>query len=137
MKVGGASAGSLLAACLKSGLPLDDVVEQNLRLMSEFRRGGTRGRMGVCGCGQCQGGVGGAGCRQRRAGMGVVGKHQARLDPALNAPSAAAPAPLQTVLRSFLDASLPEDAHERCRDRAYVSPPACSQPGILRPCDDV
>lgn len=30
VKVGGASAGSLLAACLKSGMPLDEVVEQNL-----------------------------------------------------------------------------------------------------------
>lgn len=30
VKVGGASAGSLLAACLKSGMPLDDVVEQHL-----------------------------------------------------------------------------------------------------------
>lgn len=49
VKVGGASAGSLLAACLKSGMPLDDVVEQNLRLMADLRAGGTRGRLGVRG----------------------------------------------------------------------------------------
>lgn len=47
VKLGGASAGSLLAACIKSGMPLDDVVEQNLRLMGDLRRGGTRGRLGA------------------------------------------------------------------------------------------
>lgn len=47
VKVGGASAGSLLAACLKSGMPLDQVVEQNLRLMHDLRQGGTRGRLGA------------------------------------------------------------------------------------------
>jgi hypothetical protein len=47
VKLGGASAGSLLAACIKSGLPLGDIVEHNLRLMDDLRRGGTRGRLGV------------------------------------------------------------------------------------------
>ncbi|KAL4443023.1 hypothetical protein ABPG77_008514 [Micractinium sp. CCAP 211/92] len=47
VKLGGASAGSLLAACIKSGMPLDNVVEQNLRLMDDLRRGGTRGRLGA------------------------------------------------------------------------------------------
>lgn len=32
---------------LAAGMPLDDVVEQNLRLMDDLRRGGTRGRLGV------------------------------------------------------------------------------------------
>jgi hypothetical protein len=28
-------------------MPLDDIVEQNLRLMADLRKGGTRGRLGV------------------------------------------------------------------------------------------
>ncbi|KAL4457761.1 hypothetical protein ABPG75_012626 [Micractinium tetrahymenae] len=72
VKLGGASAGSLLAACIKSGMPLDDVVDQNLRLMDDLRRGGTRGRLGA-------------------------------------------------VLKAFLQQHLPEDAHEKCRERAYVA----------------
>jgi hypothetical protein len=70
--VGGASAGSLLAACLKSGMPLDQVVEQNLRLMHDLRQGGTRGRLGA-------------------------------------------------VLNKFLVEHLPEDAHIKCQDQAYVA----------------
>ena len=47
VQLGGASAGSLLAATIKSGMPLDSIVEQNLRLMADLRAGGTRGRLGV------------------------------------------------------------------------------------------
>jgi hypothetical protein len=47
VKLGGASAGSLLAACIKSGMPLDSLVEQNMKLMHDLRQGGTRGRLGV------------------------------------------------------------------------------------------
>lgn len=52
VKIGGASAGSLLAACIKSGMPLDNIVEQNLRLLADLRQGGTRGRLGVRGVDQ-------------------------------------------------------------------------------------
>ena len=72
VKLGGASAGSLLATCIKSGMTLDAIVEQNQRLMADLRQGGTRGRMGP-------------------------------------------------VLRAFLDANLPEDAHIACSGKAYVS----------------
>ena len=48
-KVGGASAGSLLAACVQSGMAFDYVTEQCLRFMHELRIGGARGRMGVRG----------------------------------------------------------------------------------------
>jgi len=47
-KLGGASAGSLIAACVKSGMPLDEITEQCLRLMHDCRVSGTRGRLGVC-----------------------------------------------------------------------------------------
>ncbi|EFN58812.1 hypothetical protein CHLNCDRAFT_56906 [Chlorella variabilis] len=72
VKIGGASAGSLLAACIKSGMPLDNIVEQNLRLLADLRQGGTRGRLGA-------------------------------------------------VLHSFLREHLPEDAHLKCKDKAYVA----------------
>ena len=71
-KLGGASAGSLIAACIKAGMPLDDVTEQCLRLMHDCRVHGTRGRLGP-------------------------------------------------VLEAFLEDHLPEDAHERCREKAYVA----------------
>jgi hypothetical protein len=50
IKLGGASAGSLLAACIKADMPLDGLVESNMRLMSDLRQGGTRGRLGVRAC---------------------------------------------------------------------------------------
>lgn len=112
--MGGASAGSLLAACLKSGMPLDSVVEANLRLMADLRAGGTRGRLGV------------RRERQTPGGSRQCGMHRA-LQPAtmpidllLLAATAALAAP-QAVVRQFLEERLPEDAHERCRDRAFVS----------------
>lgn len=46
-KLGGASAGSLIAACIKSGMSLDEVTEQCLRLMHDCRVNGTRFRLGV------------------------------------------------------------------------------------------
>ncbi|KFM26326.1 hypothetical protein F751_4819 [Auxenochlorella protothecoides] len=45
-KVGGSSAGSLLAVCLTSGMRLDDITEFSLRLMADCRLHGTRGRLG-------------------------------------------------------------------------------------------
>lgn len=45
-KLGGASAGSLIAACVGSGMSLEQVTEQTLRLMEDCRRNGTRGRLG-------------------------------------------------------------------------------------------
>ncbi|GAB4816375.1 hypothetical protein N2152v2_003421 [Parachlorella kessleri] len=71
-KVGGASAGSLIAAVHQCGMELDFVVEQCMRFMHELRAKGTRGRLGAQLC-------------------------------------------------SFLQSSLPQDAHERCRDKAYVA----------------
>lgn len=47
VKVGGASAGSLIAAVLQSGMPLDFVTEQCMRFMADLRDNGARGRMGV------------------------------------------------------------------------------------------
>ena len=46
-KVGGASAGSLIAAVHQCGMDLDFVVEQCMRFMHELRAKGTRGRLGV------------------------------------------------------------------------------------------
>ena len=45
-RVAGASAGSLIAACVKAGMPLDDITAQCLRLMDDCRRNGSRGRLG-------------------------------------------------------------------------------------------
>jgi hypothetical protein len=45
-KLGGASAGSLIAACVGSGMSMEQVTEQTLRLMEDCRRNGTRGRLG-------------------------------------------------------------------------------------------
>lgn len=45
-KVAGASAGSLIAAVVKSGMPVDEVTEQSMRLMADLRQHGTRGRLG-------------------------------------------------------------------------------------------
>ncbi len=57
--MGGASAGSPLAACLKSGMPLDEVVEQNL--LAGVVRGWGRVMYGVgsCYCGVVPTEVGG------------------------------------------------------------------------------
>lgn len=71
-KLGGASAGSLIAACVKAGMSADEITEHCLRLMADCRAHGTRGRLGP-------------------------------------------------VLNEFLESHMPEDAHERCRDRAYVA----------------
>jgi hypothetical protein len=71
-KLGGASAGSLIAACIKSGMPFDEIIEHCLRLMHDCRIHGTRGRLGP-------------------------------------------------VLETFLQEHLPEDAHDRCKDKAYVA----------------
>ncbi|KAG7672396.1 hypothetical protein Ndes2526B_g09092 [Nannochloris sp. 'desiccata'] len=71
-KLGGASAGSLIAACIKSGMPFDEIIEHCLRLMHDCRTNGTRGRLGL-------------------------------------------------VLETFLKEHLPEDAHDRCKDKAYVA----------------
>ena len=68
----GASAGSLIAACIKSGMPFDEIIEHCLRLMHDCRVNGTRGRLGP-------------------------------------------------VLETFLEKHLPEDAHEKCKDKAYVA----------------
>ena len=46
-KLGGASAGSLMAACVKSGMSMDEITEQCMRLMHDCRVNGTRGRLGV------------------------------------------------------------------------------------------
>lgn len=46
-KLGGASAGSLIAACVKAGMPLDEITEHCMRLMHDCRVNGTRGRLGV------------------------------------------------------------------------------------------
>lgn len=40
------TAGSLIAACIKSGMLMDDIAEQCLRLMHDCRTQGTRGRLG-------------------------------------------------------------------------------------------
>ena len=45
-KLGGASAGSLIAACVKSGMASEELTELTLRLMHDCRRNGTRGRLG-------------------------------------------------------------------------------------------
>jgi Patatin-like phospholipase len=71
-KLGGASAGSLIAACIKSGMAFDEIINHCLRLMHDCRTNGTRGRLGP-------------------------------------------------VLETFLKEYLPEDAHERCKDKAYVA----------------
>lgn len=46
VKVGGASAGSLLAAAVKSGLGFDEITDWSLELMADCREEGTRGRLG-------------------------------------------------------------------------------------------
>lgn len=71
-RLGGASAGSLIAACIKSGMPFDEIIEHCLRLMHDCRTNGTRGRLGP-------------------------------------------------VLEKFLTKYLPEDAHDRCKDKAYIA----------------
>lgn len=45
-KLGGASAGSLIAACVASKMPLDEITEQTMRLLHDCRLYGTRGRLG-------------------------------------------------------------------------------------------
>ena len=46
-RLAGASAGSLIAACVNSGLPLTTVKEKCQMLMKECRENGTRGRLGI------------------------------------------------------------------------------------------
>ena len=45
-KLGGASAGSLIAACIHSGMSMDRIVESCIHLMHDCRSNGTRGRLG-------------------------------------------------------------------------------------------
>ena len=46
-KLAGASAGSLIAACVNSGLPMDTVSTLCEELMDDVRRHGARGRLGI------------------------------------------------------------------------------------------
>jgi hypothetical protein len=45
-KLGGASAGSLIAACVHSGMSASEITSRCLELMRDLRVGGTRGRLG-------------------------------------------------------------------------------------------
>lgn len=72
VKLGGASAGSLLAAAVKSGMSYDRITEWTLELMADCRQAGTRGRLG-------------------------------------------------DALVAALERGLPDDAHERIRDRAFIA----------------
>ena len=68
----GASAGSLIAACVAAGLPPPEIEGACLALAEDCRTGGTRGRLGA-------------------------------------------------VLKDFLYAHLPSDAHLSARDRVHVA----------------
>lgn len=46
-KLGGASAGSIIAACYHAGLSRDQVIDRCLALVHDCRANGTRGRLGV------------------------------------------------------------------------------------------
>lgn len=71
-KIGGASAGSLIAATYHSGIGSKAATEACLTLAAELRKNGTRGR-------------------------------------------------LKSNLRTFLEKMLPDDVHERCTNKAYIS----------------
>mmetsp|Transcript_6088 Transcript_6088/g.17432 ORF Transcript_6088/g.17432 Transcript_6088/m.17432 type:complete len:512 (+) Transcript_6088:157-1692(+) len=71
-KIGGASAGSLIAACYHSGLSQELITSACFELAKDCRTNGTRGRLGL-------------------------------------------------VVREFLEKLLPEDIHERCKNRAFVA----------------
>lgn len=188
-KIGGASAGSLIAACIKSGMPMDQacrvewggvvggglcglqerydhhgpgrppplqylqyllpaappaapvpgaaaaagrpplragaapspaatpqVVESCARLMHDCRVNGTMHRRGGAG----------RGGRSRDGTAHARARHHLPTRPA-HAP-VLPPKRLGPLLEALLEESLPEDAHLRCRDRAYVSPPARPPP---------
>lgn len=44
--IAGSSAGALVAATIKSGMPLDQITEQCMKLMHDLRSNGTQGRLG-------------------------------------------------------------------------------------------